>query len=430
MLRKNIDLMAPVGSYESLMAAIRAGANSVYFGIEKLNMRARSSNNFTFEDLKNIVDICNEADVKTYLTVNTVIYDGELEKMRQVIDAAAQAKVSAVIVSDTAVMQYAFKKGVEIHASTQLNISNIEAVEFYSQFCDIIVTARELNLEQVAEITRQIKERNITGPSGKLVEIEVFCHGALCMAISGKCYMSLYEYNHSANRGECLQNCRRTYILTDKESGAEIEVDNEYLMSPKDLSTISFVDKIIEAGVSVLKIEGRARSAEYVKTVVECYNQAISSVLDNTYTQEKIDKWTEKLSTVFNRGFWDGYYLGQKLGEWSRQHGSKASKTKVFLGKVINYYSNIGVAEIKLETDEELLINDEIVILGPSTGAVQQVVEEIQFDYKAVKKVKQGDLFSIKTDELVRRGDKLYKLADTEELKKRNKERKIRKADE
>ncbi len=250
------------------------------------------------------------------------------------------------------------------------------------------------------------------------------------MAISGKCYMSLYEYNHSANRGECLQNCRRTYILTDKESGAEIEVDNEYLMSPKDLSTISFVDKIIEAGVSVLKIEGRARSAEYVKTVVECYNQAISSVLDNTYTQEKIDKWTEKLSTVFNRGFWDGYYLGQKLGEWSRQHGSKASKTKVFLGKVINYYSNIGVAEIKLETDEELLINDEIVILGPSTGAVQQVVEEIQFDYKAVKKVKQGDLFSIKTDELVRRGDKLYKLADTEELKKRNKERKIRKADE
>lgn len=430
MQRKNIDLMAPVGSYESLMAAIHAGANSVYFGIEKLNMRARSSNNFTFEDLKNIVDICNKANVKTYLTVNTVIYDGELEKMRQVIDAATQAKVSAVIVSDTAVMQYAFKKGVEIHASTQLNISNIEAVEFYSQFCDVIVTARELNLEQVAEITRQIKERNIIGPSGKLVEIEVFCHGALCMAISGKCYMSLYEYNHSANRGECLQNCRRTYILTDKESGAEIEVDNEYLMSPKDLSTISFVDKIIEAGVSVLKIEGRARSAEYVKTVVECYNQAISSVLDNTYTQEKIDKWTEKLSTVFNRGFWDGYYLGQKLGEWSRQHGSKASKTKVFLGKVINYYSNIGVAEIKLETDEELLINDEIVILGPSTGAVQQVVEEIQFDYKAVKKVKQGDLFSIKTDELVRRGDKLYKLADTEELKKRNKERKIRKADE
>lgn len=424
MQRKNIDLMAPVGSYESLMAAIQAGANSVYFGIGNLNMRSRSSINFTFEDLRKIVNICNKAGVNTYLTVNTVIYDGELDTMRQIIDAAAEVKVSAVIVSDVAVMKYAREKGVEVHASTQLNIANIEAVEFYSQFCDVMVTARELSLDQVADITYQIKQRNIKGPNGKLVEIEVFCHGALCMAISGKCYMSLHEFHHSANRGACLQNCRRTYILKDKESDTEIEVDNEYLMSPKDLCTISFIDKIIDAGVSVLKIEGRARSAEYVKTVVECYDQAIKSVLDNTYNQEKIDEWTKRLSTVFNRGFWNGYYLGQRLGEWAKQHGSKATKTKVFLGKILNYYSNIGVAEIKLETDEELLVSDEIVILGPTTGVVQQFVEEIHFEQKSVKKVKQGDLFSIKTDELVRRGDKLYKLEDTEELKKRNRERK------
>lgn len=424
MQRKNIDLMAPVGSYELLMAAIQAGANSVYFGIGNLNMRSRSSINFTFEDLRKIVNICNEAGVNTYLTVNTVIYDGELDTMRQIIDAAAEVKVSAVIVSDVAVMKYAREKGVEVHASTQLNIANIEAVEFYSQFCDVMVTARELSLDQVADITYQIKQRNIKGPNGKLVEIEVFCHGALCMAISGKCYMSLHEFHHSANRGACLQNCRRTYILKDKESDTEIEVDNEYLMSPKDLCTISFIDKIIDAGVSVLKIEGRARSAEYVKTVVECYDQAIKSVLDNTYNQEKIDEWTKRLSTVFNRGFWNGYYLGQRLGEWAKQHGSKATKTKVFLGKILNYYSNIGVAEIKLETDEELLVSDEIVILGPTTGVVQQFVEEIHFEQKSVKKVKQGDLFSIKTDELVRRGDKLYKLEDTEELKKRNRERK------
>lgn len=424
MQRKNIDLMAPVGSYESLMAAIQAGANSVYFGIGNLNMRSRSSINFTFEDLRKIVNICNKAGVNTYLTVNTVIYDGELDTMRQIIDAAAEVKVSAVIVSDVAVMKYAREKGVEVHASTQLNIANIEAVEFYSQFCDVMVTARELSLDQVADITYQIKQRNIKGPNGKLVEIEVFCHGALCMAISGKCYMSLHEFHHSANRGACLQNCRRTYILKDKESDTEIEVDNEYLMSPKDLCTISFIDKIIDAGVSVLKIEGRARSAEYVKTVVECYDQAIKSVLDNTYNQEKIDEWTKRLSTVFNRGFWNGYYLGQRLGEWAKQHGSKATKTKVFLGKILNYYSNIGVAEIKLETDEELLVRDEIVILGPTTGVVQQFVEEIHFEQKSVKKVMQGDLFSIKTDELVRRGDKLYKLENTEELKKRNRERK------
>lgn len=424
MQRKNIDLMAPVGSYESLMAAIQAGANSVYFGIEKLNMRARSSNNFTFEDLHNIVDICNNAGIKTYLTVNTIIYDNELDKMRQVIDAAAEAKVTAVIVSDIAVMQYARKKNLEVHASTQLNITNIEAVEFYSNFCDVMVTARELTLDQVADITHLIKKRNITGPSGKLVQIEIFCHGALCMAVSGKCYLSLHEYNHSANRGACLQTCRRSYVLTDKETGEEIEVDNEYLMSPKDLCTIGFIDKIIDAGVSVLKIEGRARSGEYVKTVVECYNEAINSVLDNTYSKEKIDNWTERLSNVFNRGFWNGYYLGQKLGEWSKEYGSKAKKTKVYLGKVHNYYSNIGVAELKIDTGEELSVNDEIIFLGETTGVVQQIVKEIRKDKKIVQLVKKDDVFSTQTIELVRRGDKFYKLVNTEELKRKLREQK------
>lgn len=419
MQRKNIDLMAPVGSYESLMAAIQAGANSVYFGIEKLNMRARSSNNFTFEDLKNIVKICGEANVKTYLTVNTIIYDNELDKMRQVIDAAAESKVTAVIVSDIAVMQYARSKNVEVHASTQLNISNIEAVQFYSNFCDVIVTARELTLDQVADITNQIKERNIKGPSGNLVQIEIFCHGALCMAVSGKCHLSLHEYYHSANRGSCLQNCRRPYLLTDKETGAEIEVDNEYLMSPKDLATISFIDRIIEAGVSVLKIEGRARSGEYVKTVVECYNEAINSWVDGTYTPEKIINWTEKLSTVFNRGFWNGYYLGQRLGEWSEVYGSRATQTKVYLGKVLNYYSNVGVAEVKIETGENLSVGEEVLFLGPTTGVLQQIVTEIRKDMIPTQKVEQGDLFSLATETLVRRGDKLYKMVDTEEMKRK-----------
>jgi putative protease len=422
MNRKNIDLMAPVGSYESLMAAIQAGANSVYFGIEKLNMRARSSNNFTFEDLKNIVNICDEVGVKTYLTVNTIIYDHELDKMRQVIDAAAESKVTAIIASDISVMQYARKKGVEVHASTQLNISNIEAVEFFANFCDVMVTARELSLDQVADITYQIKKRNITGPNGNLVQIEIFCHGALCMAVSGKCHLSLHEYYNSANRGSCLQNCRRPYILTDKETGAEIEVDNEYLMSPKDLCTIGFIDKIIDAGVSVLKIEGRARSGEYVKTVVECYNEAINSVLDQTYSVEKIDDWVESLTTVFNRGFWDGYYLGQKLGEWSKQYGSTASQTKVYLGKVLNYYGNHGVAELRIDTGEDLSLGEEVLFLGPTTGVVQQFVKELRKDLVPVDTVEQTELFSMQTESLVRRGDKLYKLVDTEELKKKKRE--------
>jgi putative protease len=417
MQRDTIDLMAPVGSYESLMAAIQAGANSVYFGIEKLNMRARSSNNFTFEDLKTIVEICNKANVKTYLTVNTIIYDDEIELMHQVVEAAAENNLTAIIASDISVMQYARKKNVEVHASTQLNITNIEAVEFYANYCDVMVTARELSLEQVKTITQQINKRNITGPAGNLVKIEIFCHGALCMAVSGKCYLSLHEYNFSANRGACLQTCRRAYTVTDKETGAELEVDNQYIMSPKDLSTIGFINKIIDAGVSVLKIEGRARSAEYVKTVVECYNEAISSYFEETYTAEKIENWQNQLATVFNRGFWDGYYLGQKLGEWSSVYGSTASKTKVFIGKVVNYFANIGVAEIKFETGEELCVGDEILFLGPTTGVVQQIVDEIRENMKPIAKVSQSSVFSIASKEMVRRGDKLYKLVDTEELK-------------
>ena len=412
--RTDIDLMAPVGSYESLMAAIQAGSNSIYFGIEQLNMRARSSNNFTFDDLRNIVSICEEHNVKTYLTVNTIIYDEEMEKMHKVVDAAAENHVAAIIASDIAVMQYARSKGVEVHASTQLNISNIEAVAFFAQFCDVMVTARELSLEQVKYITEQIRQRDIRGPKGELVKIEIFCHGALCMAVSGKCYLSLHEYNHSANRGACLQACRRAYRVTDIESGDELEIDNKYIMSPKDLCTIGFVNKIIDAGVSVLKIEGRARSCEYVKTVVECYDEALNSCFDGTYDREKIDGWKKRLETVFNRGFWDGYYMGQRIGEWSEVYGSRATKTKVYLGKVLNFFSKINVAEIKLETAEELSVGDEILITGTTTGALQQTVDEIREDLKPVPKVVQGSLFSIKTSDVVRRGDKLYKIVDTQ----------------
>ena len=412
--RTDIDLMAPVGSYESLMAAIQAGSNSIYFGIEQLNMRARSSNNFTFNDLRNIVEICDKHNVKTYLTVNTIIYDEEMEKMHKVIDAAAENHVTAVIASDIAVMQYARSKGVEVHASTQLNISNIEAVAFFAQFCDVMVTARELSLDQVKYITEQIRQRDIRGPKGELVKIEIFCHGALCMAVSGKCYLSLHEYNHSANRGACLQACRRAYRVTDIESDDELEIDNKYIMSPKDLCTIGFINKIIDAGVSVLKIEGRARSCEYVKTVVECYNEALNSCFDGTYNREKIDSWKKRLETVFNRGFWDGYYMGQRLGEWSEVYGSRATKTKVYLGKVLNFFSKINVAEIKLETAEELNVGDEILITGTTTGALQQTVDEIREDLKPVQKVVQGSLFSIKTNDVVRRGDKLYRIVDTQ----------------
>ncbi len=408
--RKDIDLMAPVGSYESLTAATKAGADSVYFGIEKMNMRSRSSLNFTIEDLKKICDYCKKNNVKTYLTVNTIIYDNETEKMKQVIDAAAECNVDAIIATDIAAMKYAHEKKMNVHASTQLNISNSIAVDFFSQFCDIMVTARELGLDQVKEICDNIKKNRITGPSGNLIKIEIFCHGALCMAISGKCYLSLHEYNYSANRGGCLQTCRRSYTVTDNETKSQLEIENEYIMSPKDLSTISFIDKIIESGVSVLKIEGRARAPEYVKVVTECYDRAIKSYFDGTYTKQSIQKWEKRLASVFNRGFWDGYYLGRKLGEWSDVYGSKSTKKKVFIGKVTNYFSKIKVAEISFETAEELSVGDDILIIGPTTGVIEQKTDELRLEYLPVKKVHKSDLFSVPVKELVRRNDKLYKL--------------------
>ncbi len=410
--RTDIDLMAPVGSYESLTAAIKAGADSVYFGIENMNMRARSSINFSIEDLKKISEHCRNNNVKTYLTVNTIIYDNEIEKMTQIIDAAKKYNVDAVIVSDIAAMKYAHEKNLNVHASTQLNISNSVAVEFFSQFCDVMVSARELSLKQVEEISQTIIKHNITGPSGNHVKIETFCHGALCMAISGKCYLSLHEYNHSANRGECLQTCRRAYTVTDNETGSQLEIENEYIMSPKDLSTITFIDKIIKSGVSVLKIEGRARSPEYVKVVTECYDEAIKSYFEGTYTKEKIKEWENRLSGVFNRGFWDGYYLGKRLGEWSNVYGSKANRKKVFVGKVTNYFSKIGVAEVYFETAENLAVGDDILIIGPTTGVIEQKVNELRLEYSPVEKVQQSDLFSIPVKELVRRNDKFYKLVE------------------
>jgi putative protease len=410
MPQNQIEIMAPAGSYESLMAAVNAGANSVYFGVENLNMRAGNSVNFSLEDLAKITAICREKNVKTYLTLNTVIYDSEIEKMRQIIDAAAQNGISAIVASDMAVLNYAREKGVELHASTQLNISNIEAVNFFSKFCDVIVTARELTIFQVADIIEEIEKRQIKGPSGNLVKIEIFCHGALCMAISGKCYLSLHHYNHSANRGECFQICRRSYLAKDLETDEELVIDNKYIMSPKDLCTIEFIDKIIEAGVSVLKIEGRARSAEYVKTTVECYRQAADDYFNGTWSEQKAKVLKEKLATVFNRGFWDGYYLGQRLGEWSDVHGTKAARTKVYLGKVTNYFSKIKVAEIIFETGEELSAGEDVLIIGPTTGVVEQKAEELRENDESVPKVQKASLFSMPVMSLVRRGDKLYKL--------------------
>lgn len=411
--REDIEIMAPVGSYESLMAAINGGANSVYFGIEQLNMRAKSSNNFTFDDLTKIVAICNEHKVKTYLTVNTIIYDHEMALMYKVIDAAIENKVSAVIASDLSVLQYAFSKGAEIHASTQLNISNFDAVKFFAQFCDVVVTARELNLNQVAKITEQIRKEDLRGPKGELVQIEIFTHGALCMAVSGKCYLSLHEQNASANRGTCYQTCRKGYEVTEKESGYKLEVDNQYIMSPKDLCTLPFIDRVLMAGVTVLKIEGRARGPEYVKTVVETYNNALDAIFDNTFSQEKIDQWQEHLKTVFNRGFWDGYYLGKKLGEWSGVYGSVATKRKQFIGKVTNYFAKLDVVEVTLASSN-LSVNDEIIFTGETTGIVEQHVDEIRVELKPVEQSVKGEQCSFKTTEKVRRGDKVYKLVPAE----------------
>ena len=412
----DFEIMAPVGSRESLAAAIQAGADSIYFGIENLNMRARSANTFTIDDLREIARTCDEHGMKSYLTVNTIIYDHDIPLMRTIVDAAKAAGISAVIAADVAVMSYARQIGQEVHLSTQLNISNVEALRFYAQFADVVVLARELNLEQVAEIYRHIREENICGPSGEQIRIEMFCHGALCMAVSGKCYLSLHEMNHSANRGACMQVCRRSYTVRDKETNVELEVDNQYIMSPKDLKTIHFMNKMLDAGVRVFKIEGRARGPEYVRTVVECYKEAIRSYLDDTFTDEKIARWDERLKTVFNRGFWDGYYLGQRLGEWTKNYGSAATERKIYVGKGIRYFSNIGVAEFLVEA-AEVSVGDKLLITGPTTGAEFVTLDEARVDLKPVQTVKKGQHFSMKSVK-IRPSDKLYKLVSVEELKK------------
>ena len=407
--REDYEIMAPVGSRESLAAAIKAGAGSVYFGIGQLNMRAHSASTFTIDDLREIAATCQEHGIKSYLTVNTVIYGEDLETMRHIVNAAKEANISAIIASDVAVMTYARSIGQEIHLSTQLNISNIEAVKFYAQFADVVVLARELNMAQVAEIYRGIQEQNICGPSGEPLRIEMFCHGALCMAISGKCYLSLHHANRSANRGECVQICRRGYRVEDIESGTELEIDNKYIMSPKDLKTIRFIDKMMESGVRVFKIEGRARGAEYVDTVVRCYDEAISSVLDGSFSEEKKDAWDERLSRVFNRGFWAGYYQGQTFGEWNDSYGSKATEKKVYAAKTIKYFSKIGVAEFQVEA-HEIKVGDTLLITGPTTGALRFECTEIRYDLKCVSSAEKGWRISIPVPEKVRPSDKLFVL--------------------
>jgi U32 family peptidase len=410
-LNKNMELLAPAGSYESLAAAIHGGADAVYFGVGELNMRAHSSKSFELKDLRKVVSICSKNSVRTYLTVNTVIYDKEVARMHKVVTAAKKWGISAIIASDQSVINYARSVIMPVHISTQVNISNTEAVKFYSAFADVMVLARELNLEQVKKIHRGIIKEKISGPSGKPVKLEMFVHGALCMSVSGKCYLSLHEHNHSANRGACLQSCRRAYLVEDRESGTQLEIENEYIMSPKDLCTIGFLDKIIESGASVFKIEGRARSPEYVKTVTECYREAIDSVLDGTYSKEKIERWTNRLNSVFNRGFWDGYYLGQKLGEWNDSYGSKATKKKIYLGKNTNYYSKIGVAEFLIE-NKTLRPGDEVLIIGPSTGVVELTIDELRTGEGPQDFVKKGDVCAFKVKEFIRKSDKLYKLVE------------------
>ncbi len=411
MRRDEIEIMAPVGSYEALMAAIHAGAGSVYFGVEHLNMRARSANNFSLEDLREISRRCRLAGVKTYLTINVEVFDEEFTILSEVLRAARDAGISAVIAADMSVIQQCHELGIEVHISTQVNITNYEAVKFYAQFADVMVLAREMNLGRVMNISEKIIENDLRGPSGNRVRLEMFVHGALCMATSGKCYLSLHETHSSANRGSCMQACRRAYVVTDKETGRELEVDNEYIMSPKDLKTIHFLNKILDSGVTVLKIEGRARSPEYVKTVVECYYDAVDAWHENTFTAEKIASWDEKLATVFNRGFWDGYYLGQKLGEWSANYGSLATKKKIYTGKVTNYFSNLGVAEIKLETGG-FKVGDEMIVNGPSTGVIQLRIEEIRVGLESVEEAKKGELCSVRVGTKLRRSDKVYKLVD------------------
>ena len=406
---QDFEIMAPVGSRESLAAAIQAGADSVYFGIGQLNMRSHSANPFTIDDLREIAQTCNEHGIKTYLTVNTIIYGEDIETMHEIVDAAKEAGISAIIASDVAVMTYCQKVGQEVHLSTQLNISNIEALKFYAQFADVVVLARELNMDQVAEIYRQIVEQNICGPSGEQIRIEMFCHGALCMAISGKCYMSLHEANRSANRGGCVQICRRSYTATDNETGHQLEIDNKYIMSPKDLKTIRFLDRMMKSGVRVMKIEGRARGAEYVYTVVKAYKEAIQSVIDGTFTEEKKDEWDRQLATVFNRGFWDGYYQGQTMGEWNKNYGSNATEKKVYVGKGMKYFSKLGVAEFAIEASE-INVGDKLLITGPTTGVMYLDATEIRYDLKPVDTAKQGWRVSIPVPDKVRPSDKLFKL--------------------
>lgn len=401
--------MAPAGSFESFMAAIQAGADSVYFGVEQLNMRARSTMNFTLDDLPEIARRAQEAGVKTYLTLNTILYDHDRVLMRKIVDAVAENGISAIIAADPAVLGYARSKNVPVHISTQANISNLDSVQFYAAYADVVVLARELSLKQVADITRGIARENICGPAGKPVEVELFAHGALCMAVSGKCYLSLHSDNASANRGACIQNCRHSYVVTDKESGTELEVDHEYIMSASDLCTIGFIDRMVDAGVKVLKIEGRGRSADYVFTTTACYREAIDALADGTYSREKIDGWMNRLATVFNRGFWDGYYLGRKMGEWSDSYGSKATRRKVKLGKATHFYPKTGVGAFVLES-QSLSVGDEIMVTGPTTGFFQLKVTELRVDDAPRESVKKGELFSMPVPGKVRPSDALYKV--------------------
>lgn len=414
--RNDFEIMAPVGSKESLTAAIQAGANSIYFGIEHLNMRSHSACAFNISDLREIAQICDSHGVKSYLTVNTIIYENDIVMMRNIVDAAKESGISAVIAADVAVLQYCNSIGMEVHLSTQLNISNSEALRFYAQFADVVVLARELNLEQVEEIYNTIIKDNICGSGGKLIRIEMFCHGALCMAVSGKCYLSLHQLGRSANRGECMQVCRRGYIVKDRESDIELEVDNKYIMSPKDLKTIRFMDKMIKAGVRVFKIEGRARGPEYVSTVVACYKEALEACLNDCFTEERKDEWDKRLSTVFNRGFWDGYYLGQKIGEWSKVYGSQATERKVYIGRGIKYFSKLSVGEFLIEAGE-LHVGDKLLVTGPTTGAMYLTLDEARVDLKSVDTVPKGVYVSFKVPAKVRPADKLYKIVSTEHNK-------------
>lgn len=408
----SIEVMAPAGSWEAMRAGLQAGANSVYFGIEQLNMRARQTNNFTADDLPAIAALCKEYNAKSYITLNTIIYDHDISLMRRIVDQAKESGISAIIASDLAVMNYARKKGVEIHISTQSNVTNIETVEFFADYADVIVTSRELTLQQVGLITREIKRRNITGPSGNLVQIEVFAHGALCMAVSGKCYLSLHSHNASANRGACIQNCRREYIVTDKEEGYQLAIDNEYIMSAQDLCTIDFLDKILEAGVRVLKLEGRGRAADYVYTTTKCYREAVDAIQAGTYTADKIAGWKEQLQSVYNRGFWDGYYLGRKMGEWSNVHGSVATKRKIYIGRGVKYFDKVGVGEFLLEAND-ISQGDKLIVTGPTTGYMELTAAEIRVATgENVDKAAKGATISMPVTGKIRPSDKLYKVVD------------------